>query len=141
AAVKGDEFYVGTMTNQFLGINWKKPEVKWTFQAEEQAQPFYASAAVTDKLVLAGSRDKRIHALERATGKEVWTYPTGGKVDSSPVVVGDRVYAGSIDGKLYVVSLEDGKLAQRVDLGGPVSASPAVGGGCLVIGTERKIVY
>src|SRR5439155_9539400 len=32
AAVKDDHFYVGTMTNQFLGIDWKKPEIKWTFE-------------------------------------------------------------------------------------------------------------
>jgi outer membrane protein assembly factor BamB len=141
AAVKGDLFYVGTMTSQFLGVDWKKPEVKWTFQAEERAQPFYASAAVTDKLVIAGSRDKRVHALERTTGKEVWNFPTGGKVDSSPVIVGDRVYVGSTDGKLYVLNLEDGKLVQKIDLGGAISASPAVGGGCLVIGTEKNVVY
>jgi outer membrane protein assembly factor BamB len=141
AAVVGDKFYVGTMTNQVLGIDWKKPEVKWTFEAADRPQPFYASAAVTDKLVIAGSRDRHVHALERATGKEVWNFPTGGKVDSSPVVVGERVCFGSSDGKLYVLNLEDGKLVQKVDLGGAITASPAVGGGCLVIGTEKNIVY
>lgn len=141
AAVMGDHFYVGTMTNQVLGIDWKKPEVKWTFEAADRPQPFYASAAVTDNLVIAGSRDRHIHALNRSTGKEVWNYPTGGKVDSSPVVVGERVYVGSADGKLYVLNLEDGKLIQKIDLGGPISASPAVGGGCLVIGTEKNAVF
>jgi outer membrane protein assembly factor BamB len=141
AAVVGDQFYVGTMTNQVLGIDWKKPEVKWTFQPEDRPQPFYASAAVTDKLVITGSRDRHVHALERATGKEIWKFPTGGKVDSSPVVVGERVYVGSADGKLYVLNLEDGKLVQKIDLGGAISASPAVAGGCLVIGTEKNAVF
>jgi outer membrane protein assembly factor BamB len=141
AAVMGDQFYVGTMTNQVLGIDWKKPEVKWTFESADQPEPFFASAAVTNKLLITSSRDRHVYALDRSTGTEVWNFPTGGKVDSSPVVAGERVYVGSSDGKLYVLNLEDGKLVQKIDLGGPISASPAVGGGCLVIGTERNAVF
>src|SRR5439155_10234204 len=90
AAIVGDQMYVGTMTNQFLGINWKKPEIAWTFEAAKRQQPFFASAAVTDTLVIAGSRDKRVHALDRQTGKEAWSFETKNRVDSSPVIVGNR---------------------------------------------------
>ena len=107
----------------------------------KRPQPFYASAALTDKLAVTGSRDKRVYALDRATGKEAWSFATDGKVDSSPVVAGGRVYVGSHDGNLYVLELASGKEVQRVKLDGPVSASPAVGGGCVVIGTERGTVY
>src|SRR5262249_26015069 len=54
AAVAGDQLYVGTMTNQFLAIDWKKGQVVWAFEAAKRKQPFFASAAVTDKLVIAG---------------------------------------------------------------------------------------
>ena len=37
-------------------------------EAERRPQPFYASAALTDKLVVAGSRDKHVYAFERQTG-------------------------------------------------------------------------
>ena len=39
----------------------------------------------------------------------MWTFATRGKVDSSPVIVGDKVVVGSDDGRLYMVSLKDGK--------------------------------
>ena len=92
AAVIGDKLYVGTMANEVHEVDWKKGELGWTFRPEKRAQPFFASAAVTDALVVVGSRDKRVRGLDRKTGNEVWSFLTEGQVDSSPVVVGDRVY-------------------------------------------------
>jgi outer membrane protein assembly factor BamB len=141
AAVDGDHLYVGTMTNQFLALDWKKPAIEWTFEAERRPQPFYASAALTDKLVLVGSRDKHVYAFDRQTGKPVWSFATRDKVDSSPVVVGQRVYVGSSDGHLYVLDLAMGTEVQKLNLGSAVLASPAVANNCLVIGTRKGTFY
>jgi outer membrane protein assembly factor BamB len=141
AAIRDGRLIVGTMTNDVVAVDLEKSTVAWTFQPAKRAQPFAASAALTDKLAIIGSRDKRLYALDRATGKEVWSFATDGKVDSSPVVAGSRVYFGSQDGNLYVLDLVTGKEVQRLKLDGPISASPAVSGGCLVIGTERGTVY
>ncbi|HEY7423987.1 MAG TPA: PQQ-binding-like beta-propeller repeat protein [Gemmataceae bacterium] len=140
-AVIGEHLYVGTMSNQFEAIDWKKGSVSWTFQAARGAQPFYASAAATDKLLVVGSRDRRIHALDRQTGKEEWNFATGGRVDASPVVVGKRVFAPSQDGNLYVLDLANGKQLDKVRLDGPISGSPAVAAGRLVLGTNKGTVY
>jgi outer membrane protein assembly factor BamB len=142
AAVRGEQLYVGTMTNQVLGIDWKKAQTLWTFEAARHKQPFFASAAVTDDLVVVGSRDKRVYALNRKTGQEVWNYVTGNRVDGSPVVAGGRVYVGSLDGNFYVLDLAKGTEVQPpIRLDGPVSASPAVADGAVVIGTEGGTVY
>jgi outer membrane protein assembly factor BamB len=141
AAVRDGRLYVGTMSAQVLAVDLAKAAAAWTFEPAKRKQPFFASPAVTEKLVVVGSRDKRVYALDRATGQPVWEFATDGKVDSSPVVAGSRVYVGSQDGNLYVLELATGKEVQRVKLDGPVSASPAVAGGCLVIGTERGTVY
>jgi outer membrane protein assembly factor BamB len=135
-AVQGEQLYVGTMTKQVLGIDWKKAEVVWKFEAARRANDFYSSAAVTPDMVIVGSRDKRVHALDRATGKEKWSVPTRGHVDSSPVVVGDRVFVGSLDGTLYVIDLVQGAVRKKFELGKKgITASPAVAENCLVIGT------
>jgi outer membrane protein assembly factor BamB len=141
SAVRDGKLYVGTMSNQVVAVDLGKAEIAWTFEPEKRKLPFFASVAATDKLIIAGSRDKRVYALDRATGKEVWSVPTDGKVDSSPVVAGNRVYVGSQDGRLYVLELDTGKELQRIQLDGPISASPAVAGGCLVIGTEKGTLY
>ncbi len=141
AAVVGDRLYVGTMTNQFHAVDWKQSKIVWSFESQKGAQPFFASAAVTDKLVIAGSRDKRIYAFDRDGGTMVWNYPTRGRIESSPVVAGQRVYVGSLDGFLYVLDLAKGTLVQKIELDGPVTGSPAIADGCLLIGTEKGTLY
>ncbi|MBY0523506.1 MAG: PQQ-binding-like beta-propeller repeat protein [Gemmataceae bacterium] len=140
-AIVGDQLYVGTMGNQVLAIEWKKPEIVWKYEAPRRANAFFASAAVTDSLVVVGSRDKRVHAIDRKKGTGVWSFPTEGKVDSSPVIAGQRVFFGSADNHFYELNLAKGTQVLKLDLGAPILASPAVGGGCLVIGTEKGVVY
>lgn len=141
AAVRENRLVIGTMTNEVIAVDLAKSEVAWKFQPAKRPQAFFASAALTEKLAVTGSRDKRVYALDRQTGKPVWDFATDGKVDSSPVIAGSRVYVGSHDGNLYVLELATGKEVQRIKLDGPISASPAVARGCLVIGTERGTVY
>ena len=79
--------------------------------------------------------------MEKATGKSVWVFGTRGKVDSSPVVVGDKVVVGSDDGRLYIVSLKDGSELWSYEIGQPVGSSPAVVDGKVIVGSEDGSVY
>src|SRR5262249_29228027 len=115
-APPGGALFAGARTNTYLGCKWRKRRIAGAFLTQKRAQAFYASAAVTDKLVIAGSRDKRVYAVDRETGKEAWSLLTRGKVDSSPVVVGKRVFVGSLDGHLYVLDLEKGTEIMNLDL-------------------------
>jgi outer membrane protein assembly factor BamB len=141
AAVLGDVLYVGTMRNEVKAIDWKKGEVSWTYRPGRSAQAFYSSAAVTDRLVVIGSRDRNVHAIDRKTGKPAWAFPTGDRVDSSPVVAGSRVVVGSLDGHLYVLELASGKQLQKVKLDAPVSGSPVVQDGKVLVGTQKGTLY
>ena len=67
--------------------------------------------------------------MNRADGQPVWSFATRGKVDSSPVVCGDKVVVGSDDGRLYVVSLDKGKELWSYEIGQPIESSPAVARG------------
>jgi outer membrane protein assembly factor BamB len=42
---------------------------------------------VTSGVVYVGSRDGSVYALKANDGSKLWSFPTGGSVDSSPVVV------------------------------------------------------
>jgi outer membrane protein assembly factor BamB len=140
-ALVGDVLYVGTMTNQIQAIDWKAGKVVWTYEAKKKQQPFAGSVAATRDLIIGGSRDKNVHAVELKSGAEKWVFATGGRVDSSPVVAGQRVYVGSLDGKLYVLELANGKEVQAIALGTRgILASPAVSNGRLVIGTVDGVL-
>jgi outer membrane protein assembly factor BamB len=135
-AVMGDILYVGTAASEVVAVDWKNQQVVWKYSNENSEFPYHASAAVTDKFVLVGCRDKNLHCINRETGKGVWKFATRGRVDSSPVVVGDRVFFGSADRNLYAVNLQSGEQSWKYNTKGEISSGPAVGEGYLVVGSE-----
>ena len=146
AAVAEKTVFVGTMANQVIAIDLTKPTAPtklWTFEAAKRQQPFYSSAAITESLVLLGSRDKRLYALDRKSGKEVWSFATDGMVDGSAVVVGTTVYLGgsSSDGNFYCLDLKTGTKRQELNLNSAVTSSPAVGPNAILVGTEKGTLY
>lgn len=131
--------YVGHYGNTVLGLNTKEATVLWRYR--DRNFPYVSSAALTPDRVLIGGADKRLHCLERQTGKPVWQFASRGKIDASPVVCGDTVVVGSLDGRLYGVELAGGMERWAHDFGSPVTASAAVSDGWIVLGTEDGVVH
>jgi len=139
--IVGKTAYFGTFNNEVLGISLTTRRVLWRYEHPVRHFPFYSSAAVADGKVVIGGRDKFIHCLNARTGKAVWTFTTGARVDSSPAISGGRVYVGSNDGRLYVLDLASGKKDGEFNAGAPLSASPAIAAGKLVIGSQDGKLY
>lgn len=142
-AVSGDTAYVGTVTNLVVAVDLKGKKKLWEFEPKDKAQAFYSSAAVTADLVIVGSRDQKVYALDRKTGEEKWSFVTEGMVDPSPVVAGGRVYVGCLSqtAEFYVLDAKTGKKKEELTLDGAACGSPAVGPDCLLVGTEKGAVY
>jgi len=138
-AMDAGHLYVGHYENELLSVDVVKGAVDWRYR--DRAFPFMSSPAVTTNRVIVGSRDKRLHCVDRADGKGVWTFQTRGKVESSPVVAGDRIVVGSDDGRVYIVSLADGTELWNYEIGQPVQSSPAVVEGHIVVGSDDGFVY
>jgi outer membrane protein assembly factor BamB len=143
-AITGNRAYVGHYENEFLCIDLEKGTNAWTYRDKNFA--YFSSPAVTEEKVVFGGRDKKVHCVNRADGRPVWTFPTRGKVDSSPAVCratfgDDKVIVGSDDGRLYVLSLKSGKLMLSYEIGPPVASSPAVVDGMVVVGADDGAVY
>lgn len=106
-----------------------------------------AAPLQSEKLLVTGSTDAGIVALDRKTLATAWTFKTGKSLfctspyskdgvctaNPSPILVGHVVYAGASDGCAYGLDLETGALRWRRDLGSPVLAAPAVSGQLLFI--------
>lgn len=134
-ATRDGILYFGTYAATVIAIDWKNKKTVWTYSGQRDF-PFQSSAAVTEELVIVGGRDKNIHAIDRKTGKGVWVTPTRARVDSSPVICGNRVFVGSSDRTLYELDLATGKERAKYPIGAAVTASPAIGQGHLIIGGE-----
>jgi outer membrane protein assembly factor BamB len=133
--------FVGTEGHAFLAIDPRQAKIVWRYDDGEHGAAFRSSAAATPGAVIVGGRDKQLHAFDPKTGRPLWTFATKGRVDSSPVVVGDRVFFGSADGRLYGLSVAGGKVCWQFEAGGAIVASPAVADGRLVIGNDAGELY
>ncbi|MBM3993269.1 MAG: serine/threonine protein kinase [Planctomycetes bacterium] len=141
ASFGGDKLYVGNMNNEVQAIDIKGQKVQWAYTSKRAPNPFYSSPAITDKLVVIGSRDRKLHAIKRSDGSSAWVFSGDGWIESSPVIAGNRVYVGSNKGTFYVIDLEKGTEVQALLLGEGITASPAVANECLVIGTTDGLLY
>lgn len=139
-AAVGDRVYFGTQGSRFLCIDWQKLNKVWAFEPRRK-QPFQASAAVRDGIVVVGGRDRVVHALDAKTGDERWQFPTRSRIDASPVIVASRVFVASGDGRLYALNLKTGEKEWEYEAGGGFTASPAVAQGRLVIGNDDGELY
>ncbi|MDQ3654277.1 MAG: PQQ-binding-like beta-propeller repeat protein, partial [Chloroflexota bacterium] len=67
-----------------------------------------SAPAVVDGVLYVGVGDGTVHAVDTATGNEVWTFATDSPILSSPAVVDGVVYIGSEDGPLYAIDASGG---------------------------------
>ncbi len=65
------------------------------------------------KVILSLKNSQALYALDSDSGKTVYRYFPGGRIDSPPSIYGNRIYFGSTDGHVYCLSLDDGALVWK----------------------------
>src|SRR5262245_31030402 len=86
AALADGMAFVGQYENRFLCVDLKEGKVVWEFK--DRNFPYVATPAVGRDQVLFGGDDKLLHCVKRSDGTSLWSFPTRGKVQSSPVICG-----------------------------------------------------
>jgi outer membrane protein assembly factor BamB len=124
--------------------------VAWTFRAGGAVR---SSPVVSGDLVLVGSGDGLLHAVDRATGAERWRFDAGSPVTSSPAVHRGHVYVGDRANRLHAVDLSTGALRWHVETGVDLpwpwghegwdyfTSSPAVVGDLVIVGSGDGGIY
>jgi outer membrane protein assembly factor BamB len=82
----------------------------WTVGIKEKMTSL---VSVNNILITATPETHTIHALDTISGKRIWEYTCGGRIDSPPTIYGGKVYFGSHDGYVYCLRAGDGRLAWR----------------------------
>ncbi len=146
AAIVGDRAYVATLSGELHCFELRTGDIHWTYHSVEKgkettfAPGFKSSPTVTDKLVLLGDEDGVFHAVDRRTGKSVWTFATDAEIISSATIIGERVLFGSYDNNLYCLELADGRLSWKFATEGYVNCTPAVADGfTFVTGCDEQL--
>ena len=121
----GRLFHVDTSTGEIVWVN------------EDSGGEVFTTPAINEHWVVFGSLDGAIHALNRTTGKTVWSFETQGE-PSSPVIANDKVLLSS-DGTLFLLDLETGKELWSYAVSDDISG-PAIIGGMVIVGGDDGIV-
>ena len=72
-----------------------------------------AIVAAGGKVFVASIDAHTVHALDAGSGKELWRFTAGGRVDSPPTIHDGRALFGSADGHVYCLRASDGELVWR----------------------------
>jgi outer membrane protein assembly factor BamB len=110
----------------------------WSFRTEDEIR---GTPTIFQGLLLVGSYDNNLYALNAADGKFQWKYPTDGGIVSRPAVLDGNVYFGSEDKRLHVVSLRSGKVVWTYHTNGPIRSSPRIAEGHIFIGSDDSDLH
>jgi len=91
--------------------------------------------------VFVGTMAGILHAMDDATGEDIWAFKTPGAILHTCAVAGNKVFFGNAEGKVYAVDVTDGKLAWSVQTGAAVWNSPVVHQGVVLIGSRDGKIY
>jgi outer membrane protein assembly factor BamB len=126
-----------------VALNARTGRVLWRFRSGV----IESSPLLVGGLVLFGSWDHRVYAVDVRTHRAGWTFETGGEVKGGVAFAGGTVYAGSYDGRVYALAARSGRLrwsaaAQQGLRGrGRFYATPAVAYGRVYVGATDGLVY
>jgi len=147
-AVKDGVVYVHVRDDQIYALDARDGKVIWKTPAPSPQpgwnlifmDPSKSSPVVAGDRVFVGI-DKDLTALDRATERVLWQAPTGRKVDSTPLVIGEVVYVGSDDRTFYAFDAATGRQVWSYATDGRISASPTAGEGLILIGSDDGALY
>lgn len=110
----------------------------WTFECQDEIR---GTPALEKGLLVFGSYDNHLYALNAESGKLLWKYLTDGGVVSRPAFSGDNVCFGSEDHRLHVVSARTGSVLWTYFTGAPVRSSPFLAEGHVFIGSDDGFLH
>ena len=91
---------------------------------------FQSPPIVAEGMVIAGSPDRFIHALDHETGKEIWRFENRGQIPAAPIYYDGKIYFGQQGGTpdYYCISAATGKLIWKRELGWGWASANAIDG-------------
>ena len=86
-------------------------KIKWS--ADIQA-PLTSGITIHENMLILGDKSGTLHALDKATGSELWTYNGSSTILGTPAVVSNNVIFAQEDGEISCVDISDGSAVWRV---------------------------
>jgi outer membrane protein assembly factor BamB len=109
----------------------------WSYPVEKHV---LATAAVFNGLVFVSDIGRKMHCVEAATGKPLWTHDIKGDSWASPYVADGKVYLGTRAGSFYVwAATREKQVLMEADWKMPMSATATAANGVLYVATMQNL--
>jgi outer membrane protein assembly factor BamB len=135
--VADGRLYLGDMAGLFFCID-ADGKKQWTYETEIEIN---SSANTYQDLVLFGSQDGALYALDKATGDFKWKHTTDDQIQCSITVANQHVFLAGCDSMLHVIDVDTGKETGKVKLSSPTISTPAARGDTVFFGNENGTFY
>jgi outer membrane protein assembly factor BamB len=106
----------------------------WRHELHKELTGPRAEVIVAGGRAYLGTYAGMVYAWDAATGKELWTFKTGGPVWHSPAVHAGTLFVGSADRRVYALDGADGSVKWRYEADEGVTVAPAVAAGLVLFG-------
>jgi outer membrane protein assembly factor BamB len=126
ASLSESNAFIGDYDGRFTCVGLNDQKIKWQWQDEITNLPFICSPSVLKDRILTGNDNKYIYCLDKMTGKMIWKFNTGSRVEASTVVSHSKVLVANMRGDLFLLDVNNGKKLWSFEIGTPVSATPAI---------------
>ena len=132
---------VPTHAGTILAFDWREAKELWRFEDTDLTQEIRTSPALGDSLVYITPRNKRVLALDAASGEVRWEHVLRKRADSSPAFADGRVWVAAADGQILALDAASGEVRWREQRTGSFTASPAIADGKLLVASTKGVVY
>lgn len=145
AAIHGNFMYLISQKSLFI-LETKTGKIivrkELPFEVDVTSTPL-----LTDKMIVFGTSDSGLVALDRETLEQKWQVKTGealvytapytrqpaATIETSPVLSGNVIYVGASDGHVYGINKDSGEIVWSYCAGAPVFSSVAISGNTLFV--------
>jgi len=114
----------GASGNDVFAVDAETGARKW--QVTTFSAFFGGSLALGDGILFATDAQNKLHALDPADGKSLWTFETARAPLCLPLAQDGVVYVGSLDTWIYALDGRTGRLVWKLETGGKVCGQPRI---------------
>lgn len=117
---QGNRVYAVAQGDELLCLSLEDGSTRWTFASHFDRQRNLISNSPTfdENVVLLGSLDGSVYALQADSGQAVWKTDLHSRVTTTPIVSQGSVYVGTQDGHLYQLQTKTGAVTRALVISG-----------------------
>lgn len=135
ALIHNNRVYIGNLWGSLFCLDLTSGKVIWEYECDSQimAAPNIWSDGGRE-LILVGSYDYYLHAVDASDGSSVWKYELYNYLNSAVAIENDMAVFGGCDGYLHRVDLKSGEGLPEIEIASYVAGSPALEDGIAYVG-------